>query len=169
MPADLNYNKETEASIGAGGKTKAERTGDKAAPEKKIEIDGYKEKILTEISRDRTNESAPALNVPAPDGGLAGISNQQKADQVRQKEVEKIMEENIEEIFISLPPEKQSEFKLAGERTAIEISGLMEKGRATMKKIMDLIKKWLSILPGVNKFFLEQEAKIKADKIFEIK
>jgi len=28
---------------------------------------------------------------------------------------------------------------------------------------------WLKILPGVNKFFLEQEAKIKTDKILALK
>ena len=36
-------------------------------------------------------------------------------------------------------------------------------------KIIDVIKKWLSIIPGINKFFLEQEAKIKTDKIMELK
>jgi hypothetical protein len=33
------------------------------------------------------------------------------------------------------------------------------------KKIFVLIRAWLKIIPGVNRFFLEQEAKIKTDKI----
>jgi len=32
-----------------------------------------------------------------------------------------------------------------------------------------LIKKWLLLIPGVNKYFLEQEAKIKADEIVKMK
>jgi hypothetical protein len=34
-----------------------------------------------------------------------------------------------------------------------------------VKKILALIRDWLKLIPGVNRFFLEQEAKIKTDKI----
>ncbi|MFA6106983.1 MAG: hypothetical protein WC745_04940 [Patescibacteria group bacterium] len=156
QPEIINPEKIGRESAAGGTPEKINSPEIKLTPEKPAEF------------KDRPAEkSGSDINIPGS-GGLAGISNQQKAGQARQKEVEKIMEENIEEIFISLPPERQAEFKLAGERTAAEINGLFEKGKATMKKIMDLVKKWLSILPGVNKFFLEQEAKIKADKILEM-
>jgi hypothetical protein len=33
---------------------------------------------------------------------------------------------------------------------------------------LKLIREWLLIIPGVNKYFLEQEAKIKTDKIQQL-
>ena len=30
---------------------------------------------------------------------------------------------------------------------------------------MSLIREWLKVIPGINKFFLEQTVKIKTDKI----
>jgi hypothetical protein len=38
-----------------------------------------------------------------------------------------------------------------------------------VNKIIDLIRRWLKLIPGINKFFLEQEVKIKADKIIRLK
>ena len=45
---------------------------------------------------------------------------------------------------------------------------MIKAGMIQMKKILKLIREWLLIIPGVNKFFLEQEAKIKAEKIQQI-
>jgi hypothetical protein len=45
----------------------------------------------------------------------------------------------------------------------------MDSAKFKVKAIVDLIKKWLAIIPGVNKFFLEQEAKIKTDQIIALK
>jgi len=36
------------------------------------------------------------------------------------------------------------------------------------RKVLHLIRDWLKIIPGINKYFLEQEAKIKTDKIIEL-
>ena len=38
-----------------------------------------------------------------------------------------------------------------------------------IKKIFELLLQWLKLLPGVNKFFLEQEAKIKVDQIMSLR
>jgi len=130
--------------------------------EKGLEVTKAREKVLKEIEELRVAAPRPVWN-----GGLVDISNLQKAKRARQKEIEKIMEENLEQIYLGLPPEKQISFMAAGEKTAIEISTLLDKGKATLKIIIDLLKKWLSLIPGVNKYFLEQEAKIKADKILE--
>jgi len=50
-----------------------------------------------------------------------------------------------------------------------KINTLLDKAKINLGKIASLIRKWLSIIPGVNKFFLEQEAKIKADEIMKLK
>jgi hypothetical protein len=68
-------------------------------------------------------------------------------------------------MFLKLPPDQQAAFKKVGEETAEKIKGMMDSGKLKAKKVVDLIKDWLKMIPGVNKFFLEQEAKIKTDKI----
>ena len=65
--------------------------------------------------------------------------------------------------------QEQVAFKKAGEETVAQIDVLLSETKLRINKIIDLIKKWLKMIPGVNKFFLEQEAKIKTDKIIKIK
>ena len=92
-----------------------------------------------------------------------------KAEEDNIKEVENILAEGLDEVFMQLPPSKQSEFKLLGEQTAKQINTLLTQTKVKINKIIELIKKWLALIPGINKFFLEQEAKIKADEIMKIK
>ncbi|MCD4706040.1 hypothetical protein K8R61_03085, partial [bacterium] len=84
-------------------------------------------------------------------------------------EIENILSQGMENIYDGLSPEKQSEFKKKGEETALKISLLLQKTKVKVKNIIKLIKDWLKIIPGINKFFLEQEAKIKADKLLNLK
>lgn len=83
--------------------------------------------------------------------------------------VEKILASGLEDTFRALPPLTQQEFKLKGEQTSSKIRELLRATKIKVKKIFHLILEWLSILPGINRFFLEQEAKIKTDQIIELK
>lgn len=83
--------------------------------------------------------------------------------------IEKIMEEGLEEAFKELSPIEQQEFKIKGEETAWKIRQALKKTHVKIKEIFKLLFSWLKLLPGINKFFLEQEAKIKADKIFSLR
>jgi hypothetical protein len=85
------------------------------------------------------------------------------------QKIEKILEQGLGDSFSRLSPIAQQEFKIKGEQTAIKINELMKRTHIKIKKILKLIFDWLKLLPGVNKFFLEQEAKIKADKILSLK
>ncbi len=84
-------------------------------------------------------------------------------------EVEKIMEEGLRDAFVQLPPADRELFKIKGEQTAYQIRDLLRATHVKVKKIFSLLMDWLKLLPGVNRFFLEQEAKIKADKILALK
>lgn len=84
-------------------------------------------------------------------------------------QVEKIMEEGLGDAYQALTTVQKQEFKIKGEHTAIEIRTLLRAGKVKIKKIFMLLLEWLKILPGINRFFLEQEAKIKADKIITLK
>lgn len=83
--------------------------------------------------------------------------------------VEKIMEDGLGDAYQALTPVQKQEFKIKGEHTAIEIRTLLRAGKVKIKKIFVLLLEWLKMLPGINRFFLEQEAKIKADKIITLK
>lgn len=87
----------------------------------------------------------------------------------REKKVEKILEQDLAGIYIALSPEKKQEFKAAGEATAKKINGLLSDAKVKIKSIVELIIVWLKIIPGLNRFFLEQEAKIKADEIMKLR
>ncbi|PIR12842.1 hypothetical protein COV49_03955 [Candidatus Falkowbacteria bacterium CG11_big_fil_rev_8_21_14_0_20_39_10] len=87
----------------------------------------------------------------------------------REKQIEKVLAQDLEEAYLNMPPAKQKEFKVKGEKTAQKINALLDKTKVKAKKIISLIKKWLSLIPGINKFFLEQETKIKVDEIMKMK
>ena len=89
-------------------------------------------------------------------------------DQVTIK-VEKLLAEGLEDTYANLSPIAQQEFRLKGEQTASAIREMLHATKVKAKKIFQLILEWLSLLPNVNKFFLEQEAKIKTDRILELK
>jgi hypothetical protein len=83
-------------------------------------------------------------------------------------EVEKILEDGIGPFYASLPPEARPLFKQKGEEAAVEISEMVRTLHFKIKRVLELIYTWLKTIPGVNKFFLEQEAKIKTDRIVEL-
>lgn len=85
------------------------------------------------------------------------------------QEVEEVLAEDLEDEYVKMTPKQQKKFKQEGEVTAIKINTLLQKTKTKVKKIIDLIRKWLQLIPGVNKFFIEQEAKIKADKLMDMK
>ncbi len=87
----------------------------------------------------------------------------------REEEVEDILEDDLDEVFVSMTPEKQQEFKDLGEETIHEINEELDNPKFSIKKVIALIKKWLSVVPGINKFFLEQETKIKSDAIAKMR
>lgn len=83
--------------------------------------------------------------------------------------IERVLEEGLEESYQKLSPVAKQEFKIKGEATATAIKELLFSTKVQVKKILNLIIAWLKLLPGVNRFFLEQEAKIKTDKLLAIK
>lgn len=85
------------------------------------------------------------------------------------KEVENILEAGLENLYLDMSKEKQIEFKANGEETVNKISQLLMQAKIQVKKIVQAIIDWLKIIPGINKFFIRQTAKIKTDKILKLK
>jgi len=84
-------------------------------------------------------------------------------------QIESIMEEGLKEAYQEMTPIQKQEFKMKGEEVANAIRKMFKGTHIRVKKVFKLVVEWLRMLPGVNKFFLEQEAKIKADKIIALK
>jgi S-adenosylmethionine hydrolase len=100
---------------------------------------------------------------------LSVISTGNIAAQKRVKEIEMVLADNLDSLYLSLAPDEQQKLKMSGEETARKINRLLDDYKIKIKQIIELIKKWLGQISGLNNFFLEQESKIKADKILHLK
>ncbi len=83
-------------------------------------------------------------------------------------EVEEILSHDLGSMYATLTPQQQLVFKQEGEQVAAKLRVMLEQVKVHARSILDLIRRWLKLIPGVNKFFLEQEAKIKADKVLAL-
>ncbi len=81
------------------------------------------------------------------------------------RDIERVLEEDLDDIYRSLSEKQRQQFRIEGEQTAAKIEALLKNVKVKLIEIINLITGWLKLLPGVNSFFLEQEAKIKAEKI----
>ncbi len=129
--------------------------------------EGAKESLAAE------NKESPHQGAGSAQGGQAASHVAPLAERVSHPQtkseklagIEKVMSENLEDIFFGLDRQQQQIIKAEGEKTATQIEQLLEQGKAVAKKVLQLIRAWLHKIPGVNSFFLEQESKIKTDKI----
>lgn len=83
-------------------------------------------------------------------------------------DVEEVLEDGMGMLFASLPEEAKPLFRRKGEEAASEISAMLRTARVKTGRVLRLIRDWLLTIPKVNRFFLEQEAKIKTDRILEL-
>lgn len=83
-------------------------------------------------------------------------------------QLEKILEDGLGEYVAAMPEEARVRFLYKGQETANAITAMVRSLHIQAKKVVELIRSWLLTIPGVNKFFLEQEAKIKTDKVLEL-
>lgn len=81
--------------------------------------------------------------------------------------VERIMEHDLGGLYAELPENAKPLFKKKGEEAAQEISSMVRSLKLKVARILRLLRDWLLTIPKVNRFFLEQEAKIKTDEIIE--
>lgn len=91
----------------------------------------------------------------------------QDTDEVRE-DVKDILEQGLVSYVHELPSEVRTRFLQKGQETATEIARLIHGFKATARVVFRLISAWLRLIPGVNKFFLEQEVKLKTDQILAL-
>lgn len=120
------------------------------------------EKSILEAEKEKTGSNS-AAHVTSSIPTQAQVTALEK-DQVT-IEVEQILEKNLADIYQSLPEDVKPVFKKKGEQTALAITEMVKRAAVKMNEVMQLVVDWLKIIPGVNRFYLEQEAKIKSDHI----
>ena len=83
------------------------------------------------------------------------------------KQVEALLSEGLQQLYLSLPEGRRAAFKQKGEQIANTITDMIMYGKAKVKEVWSLITSWLGTISGVNKYYVEQEIKIKTDRIME--
>lgn len=124
------------------------------------------------ISESEPNQSSKEKKNISDDNQIASgqqqVVNNPMSDRLK-KAIDDILEEGLEDIYLNLPKETQKEFKAKGEETTNKINSLLSETKIKVKKIVQAIIEWLKLVPGINKFFVKQTAKIKTDKILAAK
>ncbi len=144
----------------------AEQAGDFVVKENKESEETKKEIPSPKEEKKQKSETEKKTLFKKPRLIPATLPKLRDATAIR---VEKILEEGLREAYEKMSPVAKQEFKIKGEETAEKIGQLLKKTHVQVKKIFALIFDWLKMIPGVNYFFLEQEAKIKADRILALK
>jgi hypothetical protein len=119
--------------------------------------------------RPPTEEKQPPDPAPAP--AAAPVAPSQPTTPTKDKyhiRVERVLEDGLVDEYLALPPDKRRQFKQEGERVAVRVREMMEQSKVKVKEVLKLILGWLRIIPKPNKWFLEQEAKIKTDRIMAL-
>lgn len=133
------------------------------SPERKLEKERDVEK-----ETDGKDLSRKKISVSIPKTATKLSPDPNSYEQKRVQEIESIMSSGMDKIFLEMKAKDKLRFKNEGEKTALKINLILSKAKISADKIIDLIKNWLKLIPGVNRYFLEQEAKIKTDKILNI-
>ncbi len=140
------------------------------APEAKPEVEAVKE-VSEQKPESLPQEPAKEKEAAELSRKAAPVSDDTADEEVVEEkdelthEVEEVLSEDLGEMYDKLSPDKQKEFQEKGEETAGKIRQMITTSKVKSRKVLGWIKDWIKMIPGVNKFFLEQEAKIKTDKI----
>lgn len=107
----------------------------------------------------------PAQNqaVAAPAPAVIAVPPDKVAE-----DVQKILEDGLEEAIVTMPEDAKQRFLQKGKEIGTIVSDMVRHYKVEVKRVLSMLKEWLTAIPGINKFFLEKEAKIKTDRILEL-
>lgn len=134
--------------------------------EKPINLENKSELILPSLEKI---DKAPLPLEKTGEVNMIASSQVQDWQKKRAVAIDNILAEGLNELFLKMNPTQQANFKKAGEETVTKINKLLMATKVKVNKIVDLIRKWLLLIKGINRFFLEQEVKLKVDKIMRLK
>lgn len=118
------------------------------------------------LEEEQLQEDAPTSQVKQQPKQQVAPKAARKVDDVT-LHVEQILEHGLGEMYANLPEDARPLFKKKGEEASTQIAVMLRTFKVEASKVVRLIRDWLHTIPSVNKFFLEQEAKIKTDAVLE--
>lgn len=122
----------------------------------------------TDLSAAETGPQETDSPAESPaDQGFDGPPPEQK-DPVRMK-VERILEDNLWDLYRTLPQGSRAKFKEQGEALAATLRGSLDLPKFRADDAYTAVAKWLKTIPRVNPYFLQQEAKIKTDRYVKLR
>jgi len=123
--------------------------------------------------KDTFLEEAPTQSPVAQD---AGASSAQVPEAIVESappdevivEVEKILEDGLGDFVETMPEDARQRFLSKGKEVSTKIALMVRTLKVELNNVIQLIREWLMTIPSVNRYFLEQEAKIKTDRIITL-
>lgn len=135
------------------------------APDLGLEKEAKEVEEVVEVEEVKSEkpQEAPEVSVPKP-APAEPIQAPIKKDELL-VDIEGILADDLTDIFLELPDDKKLAFKQKGEEVAQKVREAIQSGKFKIGKALGWIREWLRMIPSVNKYFIDQEAKIKADKL----
>lgn len=130
-------------------------------------IEGAKQVENVEVKQVSAEQMQQVQEVASQAVGAVPQIKPQKSEMLER--IEDVMEEDLGKVYKDLPADVKEKFKHQGEATAEDIEGMLHHSKVKSKSIFRLLFSWLKIIPGINRYFLQQEAKLKTDEIMDIK
>lgn len=119
----------------------------------------------TEQPKSSTPQAQDQPATPPPAAAPVQV-NAEKTE--TRKQIESILQEGLAPMFLQMNTQERLAFTQAANETASKLELLVTQFKATAKEVLRLIRAWLTKIPKVNKYFLEQASKIKTDEILLI-
>ncbi|MFA6215274.1 MAG: hypothetical protein WC768_01755 [Patescibacteria group bacterium] len=163
-PKALELNKNQELPLAPDRFPAAKKTPEIQEGLSQEEKEGLRAEVLKELT-----EAEKPKPKPVPLGAVKPTEIDSAGKTQVLLEIENILEEDLADLYFQLDPKTQEKFKSEGELAAAKIEKVLGETKVKVKMIFRIIFEWLKVIPGVNKFFLRQEAKIKTDKIMKLK
>ncbi len=138
----------------------------------RAEREAQQEKIVEQQKDtflEQAGEAAPTTTVVAGAGqqAAAQVVEETPKDEIT-IEVEKILEYGLGDYIPDMPEEARERFLKKGGEVASQLSTMVRTLNVQVALVVTLIKEWLLTIPGVNRYYIEQEAKIKTDHIVDL-
>jgi len=124
-----------------------------------------------DVSRKEQQQTRPAeqKQEPAPPALPQTVTAPKPFPDALQREVESILAEGLDDAYAAMDPLSKKEFKEEGEHAASEIRSLLADARIKIHRVLKILTDWLRMIPGVSRLFVEQEAKIKTDRLLALR
>lgn len=139
------------------------------APEVPKAVESRAETAAPAMGADVRAEAAPApAKETAPAAKAAAVPAMPEQKDKYRVRVERVLEQNLWDLYFALPQGAREKFKAQGEAAAAALRTAIESKRVKPSQVLKPVLKWLKTIPKVNPYFLEQEAKIKTDQIMAL-